>query len=90
MIEKDAIDKEEESALIERLLKTEALDGFFCELNVYYVSSEIYEKTLEELQDGALMVSTSCAADYQNFMTMFLTIRTEGDYLEEIRNGFKQ
>lgn len=89
MIQKDSIEKEEEAELIGRLLKTEALEGFFCEWNVYYVSAEIYETTLKELQEGALMVSTSCAVDYQHFMTMFLTIRTEEDYLEEIRNGFK-
>lgn len=90
MIQKDAIEKEEETALIQRILQTEALDGFYCEFNVYYVSSQTYEKTLEQMQEGNLMVSTSCAEDYNDYMTMFLTIRTEEDYLEEIGNGFKK
>lgn len=90
MVNKDNFVMEDEALLIQKIINTEELEGLLCDLNVYYVTSEIYHKALAEMQDGKLMVSTSCAADYEHSMNMFLKIQIKEDYLEEIINGFRK
>ena len=89
VINKDNIEKSKEAELIDEILKIKELNGLFCSLDVYYVDDVIYNKTLENIEQKELIISTECIENNNYNLSTFLDIDNTKDYTEDLYNSFK-